>query len=163
MGVGGRVRLPCHCPCLPLTQHSRDRAALSPQGHRLSTGGLEEVLAAHPAVAECAVIGARDRLKGQVPVGLIVLSDDAAGIDEAQVVADVVRSVREEVGPVAAFRHAAVVGALPKTRSGKTLRGIIQSVADGDSYVLPGTIEDASAVELVEAALKGIGYPAGGA
>merc|ERR1711988_1563282 len=126
---------------------------------RLSTGALEEVLTSHAAVAECAVVGARDSLKGQVPVGLIVLSDAAAGAVHADVVAEVVAKVRKEVGPVAAFKDAAIVGALPKSRSGKTLRGVIQSVADGVQYTLPGTIEDASAVDKVKAALGSIGYP----
>ena len=128
-------------------------------GHRLSTGRLEEVVAAHPAVAECAVVGAYDALKGQVPVGLLVLRDDAADTLPTDVVAEVVARVRSEVGPVAAFKEAAVVEALPKTRSGKTLRGIIQSVADGTPYTLPGTIEDAAAVDAVTAALNTIGYP----
>lgn len=100
-------------------------------GHRLSTGALEQVVASHATVAECAVIGAHDALKGQVPVGLIVLRDDAADAVAAEVVADVVARVRAEVGPVAALKDVAVVEALPKTRSGKTLRGIIQNVADG--------------------------------
>ena len=130
-------------------------------GHRLSTGGLEEVVAAHPSVAECAVVGAFDHVKGQVPIGLIVLSDAAAAgaSSGAHVVADVVARVRAEVGAVAAFKRAAVVEALPKTRSGKTLRGIIKSVADGEPYTLPGTIEDAGAVDKVVAALKTIDYP----
>lgn len=132
-------------------------------GHRLSTGALEEVVAAHPAVAECAVVGAADELKGQVPVGLLVLRDDAtaAGVAAADVVSEVVLRVRAEVGAVAAFRQAAVVEALPKTRSGKTLRGIIQSLADGTAYTLPGTIEDAAAVDRVKAALRTIDYPRG--
>jgi propionyl-CoA synthetase len=131
-------------------------------GHRLSTGLLEEVVASHPAVAECAVVGARDPLKGQVPVGLVVLRDDAAEagvLDPSDVITDVVGKVRAEVGAVAAFRQAAVVEGLPKTRSGKTLRGIIQSLADGTPYTLPGTIEDAAAVDKVKAALRTIDYP----
>ena len=127
-------------------------------GHRLSTGRLEEVVASHPAVAECAVVGAHDPLKGQVPIGLIVLRDDAAEA-APDVAADVIGRVRAEVGAVAAFRQAAVVEALPKTRSGKTLRGIIQSLADGTAYTLPGTIEDAAAVDKVKAALSTIDYP----
>jgi len=127
-------------------------------GHRLSTGGLEEVISAHADVAECAVVGANDELKGQVPLGLLVLN---AGCSTAAdtVVADVIASVREEVGPVASFRRAAVVEALPKTRSGKTLRGIIQSIANGAPYKLPGTIEDEAPVAAVQKALRSIGYP----
>ena len=107
------------------------------------------------------MVGAADELKGQVPIGLIVLTDDAVrdGVDPDVVVADVVSAVREQVGAVAAFREATIVDALPKTRSGKTLRGIIQSVADGQEYTLPGTIEDASAVDAVQHALASIGYP----
>lgn len=130
-------------------------------GHRLSTGSLEEVIAAHPAVAECAVVGAHDELKGQVPIGLIVLRDDAvaAGVSASEVVAEAVGRVRAEVGAFASFRQAAVVDALPKTRSGKTLRGIIQSLADGLPYQLPGTIEDPAAVDKVKAALGTLNYP----
>jgi propionyl-CoA synthetase len=128
-------------------------------GHRLSTGRLEGVVASHPAIAECAVVGAHDDLKGQVPVGLIVLRDDAAGASSRRIVSEVVGKVRAEVGAVAAFRDAALVDALPKTRSGKTLRGIIQKLADGVPYTLPGTIEEDAAVDRVEAALRTIAYP----
>ncbi len=100
-------------------------------GHRLSTGAMEEVLAAHPDVAECAVIGARDELKGQAPVGLVVLKA-GANREEADVARELVALVRERIGPVASFRDARVVARLPKTRSGKILRGTIRRIADGE-------------------------------
>ena len=127
-------------------------------GHRLSTGALEEVVAAHGDVAECAVIGAADELKGQVPVGLVVLTSGCDKTSE-QVADELVAKVRAEIGAVASFRHAAVVSALPKTRSGKTLRGLIQSIADGKSYKVPGTIEDEAPIAAVTTALQGLGYP----
>jgi propionyl-CoA synthetase len=110
-------------------------------GHRLSTGAMEEVLASHPDVAECAVVGAADALKGQVPVGLVVLK---AGVnrDEADVVRELVALVRERIGPVAAFKDARVVPRLPKTRSGKILRATIRKIADGQPYSVPATIDD---------------------
>ena len=110
-------------------------------GHRLSTGSMEEVLAAHPDVAECAVIGARDPIKGQVPLGLVVLK---AGVDrdQADVVRELVALVRERIGPVAAFREAMVVARLPKTRSGKILRASIRRLADGEPAAPPPTIDD---------------------
>ncbi len=121
-------------------------------GHRLSTGAMEEVLAAHPDVAECAVIGARDALKGQTPVGLVVLKA-GANRDEAEVARELVALVRERIGPVASFRDARVVARLPKTRSGKILRGTIRRIADGEEYVAPATIEDPSALEEIGRAL----------
>ena len=126
-------------------------------GHRLSTGAMEEVLAAHPDVAECAVIGVADALKGQLPLGLLVLS---AGVDRdsEEIVAEVIESVRNEIGPVAAFKVCAVVDGLPKTRSGKILRGTMRSIADGKSWRMPATSEDAGAVDQVTAVLRGLGY-----
>ncbi len=126
-------------------------------GHRLSTGAMEEVLAAHPDVAECAVIGVADALKGQLPLGLLVLS---AGVDRdsEEIVAEVIESVRNEIGPVAAFKVCAVVDGLPKTRSGKILRGTMRSIADGESWRMPATIEDAGAVDKVTAVLRRLGY-----
>jgi len=121
-------------------------------GHRLSTGALEEVLISHPEIAECAVVGAEDALKGQLPLGLIVLNSKATSPPD-QVVADTVQMVREKIGPVAAYKNAVVVTALPKTRSGKILRGIIQKIADNKDYVLPGTIEDATIVDTVKESL----------
>jgi propionyl-CoA synthetase len=121
-------------------------------GHRLSTGQMEEVLASHAAVAECAVVGVRDELKGQTPIGLVVLK---AGVNrpESEIAAELVALVRERIGPVAAFRDARVVARLPKTRSGKILRGSIRKIADGESAPVPPTIEDPAALEEVARAL----------
>jgi propionyl-CoA synthetase len=115
-------------------------------GHRLSTGSMEEVLASHPDVAECAVIGARDDLKGQTPMGFVVLK---SGVNraEAEVAAELVALVRERIGPVAAFKDARVVARLPKTRSGKILRASIRKIADGESAPVPPTIEDPAALD----------------
>jgi propionyl-CoA synthetase len=126
-------------------------------GHRLSTGAIEEVLASHPAVAECAVTGVADDLKGQVPVGFLVLK---AGVerDPADVVREVVQMVREQIGPVASFKTATVVRRLPKTRSGKILRGIMQKIADGQEYTTPATIDDPAILLEIEATLKKLGY-----
>src|SRR5580658_2730233 len=117
-------------------------------GHRLSTGQMEEVLAAHVDVAECAVVGARDAIKGQTPIGLVVLK---AGVNrpEETICAELVALVRERIGPVAAFRDARVVARLPKTRSGKILRGSIRKIADGESVPVPPTIEDPAALDEV--------------
>ncbi len=127
-------------------------------GHRLSTGGMEEVLASHPDVAECAVIGAADKLKGQLPVGFLVLK---AGVDrpEPEIVGEVVKLVRERIGPVAAFKQASVVKRLPKTRSGKILRGTMQKIADGEDYRVPATIDDPVILDEITDVLKSIGYP----
>ena len=121
-------------------------------GHRLSTGAMEEVLAAHPDVAECAVIGAADPVKGQAPLGLVVLKAGAAR-DEAEIAAELVALVRERIGPVAAFKDARVVKRLPKTRSGKILRGTIRALADGQNPTVPATIEDPAALEEIRTAL----------
>ena len=132
-------------------------------GHRLSTGQMEEVLFLHPRVAECAVVGAADNLRGQVPVGLLVLNEYTSdpNVDDGaeKVVAEVIALMRNTLGPVASFNHAAVVDSLPKTRSGKILRGVIQKIADGEAYVLPGTIEDKGPVDLAIDALRSLGYP----
>ena len=126
-------------------------------GHRLSTGGMEEVLAGHPDVAECAVIGAADDMKGQLPLGFLVLN---AGCDRdhAEIVKECVGLVRSEIGPVAAFKNAVVVQRLPKTRSGKILRGTMQSIADSQEYKMPATIDDPAILGEIEAALQTIGY-----
>jgi propionyl-CoA synthetase len=126
-------------------------------GHRLSTGAMEEVLAAHPDVAECAVIGVADELKGQLPVGFLVLK---AGVDRPhdEIVAEVVQLVRDRIGPVAAFKSAVVVDRLPKTRSGKILRGTMRRIADGESYTTPATIDEPAILDEVGAALRTIGY-----
>ncbi len=126
-------------------------------GHRLSTGGMEEVLADHPDVAECAVLGVDDKLKGQVPVGFLVLN---AGVerDKAEIVKEVIGMVRERIGPVASFKTATVVKRLPKTRSGKILRGTIQSIADNKQYKVPATIDDPTILGEMEEALVDIGF-----
>jgi propionyl-CoA synthetase len=125
-------------------------------GHRLSTGGMEEVLASHPAVAECAVIGVKDSLKGEVPCGFVVLK---SGVGQApnQVEADLVALVRERIGPVAAFKLAITVGRLPKTRSGKILRGTMKKIADGDPWSMPATIDDPLILDEIGEALKAKG------
>jgi propionyl-CoA synthetase len=127
-------------------------------GHRLSTGGIEEVLAAHPDVAECAVMGVADPLKGQVPLGLLVLKSGAARPPEA-VAEEAVALVRERVGPVASFKTALVVERLPKTRSGKILRGTMRRIADGEDYRMPATIDDPAILEEITAALSRAGFP----
>ena len=129
-------------------------------GHRLSTGGMEEVLASHSDVAECAVIGVADQLKGQLPVGFMVLKAGAER-DHADVVNEVVQLVRQQIGPVAAFKLATVVKRLPKTRSGKILRATMQKIADGEDYKAPATIDDPEILDEITAALKTIGYPKG--
>jgi propionyl-CoA synthetase len=127
-------------------------------GHRLSTGAMEEVLAAHPEVAECAVIGVADQLKGQLPVGLLVLKAGSEKSDDA-IVQEVVQMVRDTIGPVAAFKRAVVVKRLPKTRSGKILRGTMRKIADGETYKMPATIDDPAILDEVTGALTTIGYP----
>jgi len=126
-------------------------------GHRLSTGGMEEVLAAHPNVAECAVIGVADQLKGELPLGLVVLK---AGVDRDPdtIRKELVALVREKIGPVAAFKLVAIVDRLPKTRSGKILRGTMKAIADGAEYKMPATIDDPAILGEIEQALQGIGY-----
>jgi propionyl-CoA synthetase len=125
-------------------------------GHRLSTGGMEEVLASHPAVAECAVIGMKDALKGEVPCGFVVLK---SGINtpQADVEKELVGLVREKIGPVAAFKLAITVPRLPKTRSGKILRGTMKKIADGDQWSMPATIDDPVILEEIGEALKSRG------
>jgi len=126
-------------------------------GHRLSTGGMEEVLASHPAVAECAVIGIRDELKGEVPCGFVVLK---SGVNRspAEIEAELIGLVRERIGPVAAFRLALTVGRLPKTRSGKILRGTMKKIADGEPWTMPATIDDPAILDEIGQALKQRGF-----
>lgn len=124
-------------------------------GHRLSTGGIEQIIAAHPDVAECAVVGAADALKGMVPLGLIVLKANVTRASDI-ICQEVTELVRTELGPVAAFKSVAVTAQLPKTRSGKILRATIRSLADGLSPKLPATIEEPAALESVRAALAGL-------
>jgi propionyl-CoA synthetase len=128
-------------------------------GHRLSTGGIEEVLAAHPDVAECAVIGVADALKGQVPLGFLVLK---AGVERSaeEVEREVVALVRDRIGPVASFKTALVVAGLPKTRSGKILRGTMRKIADGEDYPLPATIDDPAVLGEIDRALFAAGFGA---
>jgi propionyl-CoA synthetase len=123
-------------------------------GHRLSTGGMEEILASHADVAECAVLGIKDPIKGEVPCGLLVLK---AGVSRSPqlIEKEVVTLVREKLGPVAAFKLAITVGRLPKTRSGKILRGTIKKIADGDVWTMPATIEDPKVLDEIGEALKG--------
>lgn len=126
-------------------------------GHRLSTGGMEEVLASHPDVAECAVIGVSDQLKGQLPVGFLCLNAGTNRSSE-EIVSEVVKLVREKIGPVAAFKLAVVVDRLPKTRSGKILRGTMVNIADGTPFKMPATIDDPAILDEIKEALQGIGY-----
>lgn len=128
-------------------------------GHRLSTGAMEEVLSDHPDVAECAVIGVADQIKGQLPVGFVVLQ---AGVDREadEVASELVAMIRERIGPVAAFKTAIVVNRLPKTRSGKTLRGTMRKIADGEDWKMPATIDDPEILIEIEQALLNIGYGA---
>ncbi|MGA8239992.1 MAG: AMP-binding protein, partial [Desulfobacterales bacterium] len=125
-------------------------------GHRLSTGAMEEILADHPDVAECAVLGVDDKLKGQVPVGFMVLN---AGVDRdhQEIIKEVVQMVRDRIGPVASFKTATVVKRLPKTRSGKILRGTIQKIADNKQWNMPATIDDPSILDEMKVALEKIG------
>ena len=122
-------------------------------GHRLSTGGMEEVLASHPDVAECAVLGIKDDLKGEVPCGFIVLK---AGVNRppTEIEKECIALIREKIGPVAAFRLAVTVARLPKTRSGKILRGTMKKIADRDPWTAPATIDDPAILDEIGAALK---------
>ncbi len=125
--------------------------------HRLSTGEIEEVLAAHPDVAECAVIGVADALKGQVPLGLLVLKAGVKRPSE-EVEREAVQLVRERIGPVASFKTALVVAGLPKTRSGKILRGTMRHIADGENYPVPATIDEPAILGEIDRALAKAGY-----
>ena len=118
---------------------------------------MEEVLASHPDVAECAVIGVADDLKGQLPFGFLCLN---AGCDrdEAEIVKEVVKLVRDQIGPVAAFKHAVVVNRLPKTRSGKILRGTMVKIADGEAFKTPATIDDPAILDEIRTALQKVGF-----
>jgi propionyl-CoA synthetase len=127
-------------------------------GHRLSTGAMEEVLASHPDIAECAVVGVTDDIKGEVPVGFVVTK---AGVErpEAEIICDLVDKIRQQIGPVAAFKTALMVKRLPKTRSGKILRGTIKKIADGQEYTMPATIDDPAILGEIGDALRAAGYP----
>ena len=136
---------------------SRTDDIINVAGHRLSTGAIEEALAGHPDIAECAVVGVADGLKGQLPIGLVVLK---AGVDRDSetIASEVVAKVRQQIGPVAAFKKAVVVDRLPKTRSGKILRGTMRRIADSEDYRFPATIEDPTVLDEVREALQTIGY-----
>jgi propionyl-CoA synthetase len=139
---------------------SRTDDIINVAGHRLSTGMMEEVLAAHPDVAECAVVGIADPIKGEIPLGLLVLK---AGVrrPHGEIVQAVIQMVRERIGPVASFKVASVVKRLPKTRSGKILRGTIKKIADGVDYRVPPTIDDPAILDEITADLAVLGYPGG--
>ncbi len=126
-------------------------------GHRLSTGAIEEVIASHPAVAECAVIGVADALKGELPIGLIV-TKSGVELPPEQIVAETIQLVRDKIGAFCVYKHASVVARLPKTRSGKVLRGTMKKIADGQAYQVPATIDDAAALGEIGAALGAMGY-----
>jgi propionyl-CoA synthetase len=130
-------------------------------GHNLSTGSLEQALASHPDIAECAVIGAKDALKTQLPVGLVVLK---AGVDRehAAIRAELIALVRDQVGPISNFRHVAIVQRLPKTRSGKTLRSTMRKIADAEPFEVPATIDDPVILDEVREALRTLGYAGAG-
>jgi propionyl-CoA synthetase len=134
---------------------SRTDDIINVAGHRLSTGAMEEVLASHPDVAECAVVGVKDSLKGQVPLGLVVLK---SGTDktETDIVRELVAMVQERIGPVAAFKDAKVVSRLPKTRSGKILRATLRKIADGEDYVVPPTIDDPGILDEMQSTLTAL-------
>jgi len=136
---------------------SRIDDVINVAGHRLSTGAIEEVIASHPDVAECAVVGVADGLKGELPLGFVVLKVGVAR-DHQMIVKDIVQLVRDNIGPVASFKTATVVQRLPKTRSGKILRGVMKRIADGAEVKVPPTIEDAGALDEIDAALREVGY-----
>ncbi len=136
---------------------SRTDDVINVAGHRLSTGAMEEVLAGHPDVAECAVMGVHDDLKGQLPVGLVILN---AGCNKSQddICTELITKVRKDIGPVAAFKSVAVVERLPKTRSGKILRGTLRSIADNKEWNMPATIEDPTVLDEITTSLEALGY-----
>ena len=127
-------------------------------GHRLSTGAMEEVLSSHPAVAECAVAGVHDPVKGEVPLGFVVLKA-GVNISKDTIRAELIALVRQKIGPIASFKAAAVVKRLPKTRSGKILRGTIKKIADGAPYSVPATIDDPAILDEIKETLREMGYP----
>ncbi|MDD1648373.1 MAG: propionyl-CoA synthetase [Methanomicrobiales archaeon] len=137
---------------------SRTDDIINTAGHRLSTGAMEEVIASHPDVAECAVTGVADEIKGEIPLGFVVLK---AGVtrDPAVILAELYRMVREQIGPIASFKAAAVVRRLPKTRSGKILRGTMKKIADGEPFQVPPTIDDPAILDEIRESLHVLGYP----
>ena len=136
---------------------SRTDDIINVAGHRLSTGAIEEVIASHPDVAECAVFGVKDELKGQVPIGFAVLN---AGVTRpvADVIAEIIARVRDRIGPVASFKRACIVSQLPKTRSGKILRGTMRQIADSEAYRTPPTIDDPASLDEIRESLQALGY-----
>ena len=139
---------------------SRTDDIINVAGHRLSTGAMEEVLAAHTDIAECAVLGVHDPIKGEVPLGLLVFNDGVNRPD-AEIIAEAVQLVRDEIGPVAAFKLALRVARLPKTRSGKILRGTIRKIANGDDWQMPATIDDPIILDEITDGLKTLGFAQG--
>jgi propionyl-CoA synthetase len=136
---------------------SRTDDIINVAGHRLSTGAMEEILASHPDVAECAVVGVADEIKGEVPLGLIVLR---AGVQRTDtIIQELIQMVRERIGPVASFKVATIVKRLPKTRSGKILRGTMKQIADGVTYRLPATIDEPTTLDEITESLAALGYP----
>jgi propionyl-CoA synthetase len=137
---------------------SRTDDIINTAGHRLSTGAMEEVLASHPDVAECAVTGVKDAVKGEIPLGFVVLK---AGVtrDPSLIIKELVQKVREQIGPIASFKVATVVNRLPKTRSGKILRGTMKKIAEGEPYRIPATIDDPAILNEIQERLSAIGYP----
>ncbi len=129
-------------------------------GHRLSTGAMEEVLASHPDVAECAVVGVSDQLKGQSPLGLVCLTK-GVNRPHGEITTECVKLIRDKIGPVAAFKNALVVDRLPKTRSGKILRATVVKIADSQEFKLPATIDDPAILDEIKDALQTIGYAKG--
>ena len=129
-------------------------------GHRLSTGAIEEALTNHPDVAECAVMGVKDELKGQLPVGLVILNTGCTK-EHDTVVTELISQVRNEIGPVAAFKTVAIVDKLPKTRSGKILRGTLRSIADSTEWKMPATIEDPDVLVEITKSLQSLGLAKG--
>ena len=139
---------------------SRTDDIINVAGHRLSTGGMEEVLGGHADIAECAVLGVCDALKGEVPLGLLVFNDGVNRPDE-EIISEAIALVRAQIGPVASFKLAARVARLPKTRSGKILRGTIRKIANGEDWVMPATIDDPTILDEMANVLKQLGYPKG--
>ena len=137
---------------------SRTDDIINVAGHRLSTGAMEEVLSEHPDIAECAVIGVNDNLKGQLPLGFICLN---AGVDRnhEEIIAESISLVRDKIGPVASFKMAVIIESLPKTRSGKILRGAMLKIANGEEFKVPATIDDPSILEEIKKALIDLDYP----
>ena len=139
---------------------SRTDDVINVAGHRLSTGAIEEVLAGHPAVAECAVMGVNDALKGELPLGCVVLSLGVERSNE-EIISECIQLVRDKIGPVAAFKLVAVVKRLPKTRSGKILRGTMKKIADNSPWKMPATIDDPAILDEITENLQSLGYARG--